>query len=159
MFMEVKNFEALKEAMKELCDFLAESDVPEDSVFDSKLVVSELVSNVLQHSDGVASLESEIRGEFIELKVRSSVRFCPPEESRCSEVYAESGRGLFIVDNVCTERSFTEDGGIKVLIKISAGPLCPTRTEGAVSGKRALFALSAGKEVKNNFGRRWLWTF
>ena len=67
MFMEVKNFEALKEAMKELCDFLAESDVPEDSVFDSKLVVSELVSNVLQHSDGVASLESEIRGEFIEL--------------------------------------------------------------------------------------------
>ncbi|MFQ9737252.1 MAG: ATP-binding protein [Christensenellaceae bacterium] len=100
--MEVKNFEALKEAMKELCDFLAESDVPEDSVFDSKLVVSELVSNVLQHSDGVASLESEIRGEFIELKVRSSVRFCPPEESRCSEVYAESGRGLFIVDNVCT---------------------------------------------------------
>ena len=112
MFMEVKNFEALKEAMKELCDFLAESDVPEDSVFDSKLVVSELVSNVLQHSDGVASLESEILGEFIELKVRSSVRFCPPEESRCSEVYAESGRGLFIVDNVCTERSFTEDGGI-----------------------------------------------
>ena len=78
MFMEVKNFEALKEEMKEICDFLAESDVPEDSVFDSKLVVSELVSNVLQHSDGVASLESEIRGEFIELKVRSSVRFCPP---------------------------------------------------------------------------------
>ena len=116
MFMEVKNFEALKEAMKELCDFLAESDVPE---------VSELVSNVLQHSDGVASLESEIRGEFIELKVRSSVRFCPPEESRCSEVYAESGRGLFIVDNVCTERSFTEDGGIKVLIKISGRASLP----------------------------------
>ena len=125
MFMEVKNFEALKEAMKELCDFLAESDVPEDSVFDSKLVVSELVSNVLQHSDGVASLEREIRGEFIELKVRSSVRFCPPEESRCSEVYAESGRGLFIVDNVCTERSFTEDGGIKVLIKISGRASLP----------------------------------
>ena len=79
----------------------------------------------MQHSDGVASLESEIRGEFIELKVRSSVRFCPPEESRCSEVYAESGRGLFIVDNVCTERSFTEDGGIKVLIKISGRASLP----------------------------------
>lgn len=84
MFVEVKNFEALRAAMKQLCDFLEERDVPEDSVFDSKLVVSELVSNVLQHSDGTAFLEGEIRGNFIELKVRSTVRFCPPEESCCS---------------------------------------------------------------------------
>ena len=67
MFVEVKNFEALRAAMKQLCDFLEERDVPEDSVFDSKLVVSELVSNVLQHSDGAAFLEGEIRGNFIEL--------------------------------------------------------------------------------------------
>lgn len=119
MFIEVKNYEALQEAMKRLCEFLAESEVPEDNVFDSKLVVSELVGNILRHSDGVAFLESEIRGEFIELKIHSSVSFCPPEESRCSDVFAESGRGLFIVDSVCTERSFTEDGSIKVLIKIS----------------------------------------
>ena len=125
MFIEVKNYEALKEAMKQLCDFLAESDVPEDSVFDSKLVVSELVSNVLQHSDGVASLDGEIHGEFIELKVHSSVRFCPPEDSFCSDVLAESGRGLFIVDSVCTERSFTEDGSIKVLIKITGRASLP----------------------------------
>ena len=125
MFVEVKNFEALRAAMKQLCHFLEERDVPEDSVFDSKLVVSELVSNVLQHSDGTAFLEGEIRGNFIELKVRSTVRFCPPEESCCSGVYAESGRGLFIVDSVCTERSYTEDGGIKVLIKISGRASLP----------------------------------
>lgn len=110
----------MKEAMKKLCDFLAESDIPDGCVFDSKLVASELMSNILRHSNGIASLESEIRGEFIELKVHSSVRFCPPEKSRCSDVFAENGRGLFIVDNVCAERSFTEDGSIKVLIKITS---------------------------------------
>lgn len=129
MFIEVKNYEALKKAMRELCDFLEACDVPEDNVFDSKLVVSELIGNVLQHSDGVASLESEIRGEFIELKVHSSARFCPPEESRCSDVYAESGRGLFIVDSVCTERTFTEDGSIKVLIKITGRAALPEDEE------------------------------
>ena len=55
--------------MKRLSEYLEESDIPEENVFDSKLVVSELVGNVLRHSDGVASLEGEIQGEFIELKV------------------------------------------------------------------------------------------
>ena len=129
MFIEVKNYEALKEAMKQLCDFLAESDVPEEDVFDSKLVVSELVGNVLRHSDGIASLEGEIRGNFIELKVHSSVRFCPPEESCCPDVMSEGGRGLFIVDSVCTERTFTEDGSIRVLIKISGRAALPDDEE------------------------------
>lgn len=119
MFIEVKNYEALKEAIDKLCDFLSAGNVPDDSVFDSKLVVSELVNNIFRHSDGVASLESEIRGDYIELKIHSSAYFCPPEESSCSDVFAESGRGLFIVDSVCTERSFTDDGSIRVLIRIT----------------------------------------
>ena len=119
MFFEVKNFQALRRAMKRLSEYLEESDIPEENVFDSKLVVSELVGNVLRHSDGVASLEGEIQGEFIELKVHSSVCFCPPDESRCPDVLAESGRGRFIVDNVCAERTFTEDGCIRVRIRIS----------------------------------------
>ena len=57
MFFEVKNFQALRRAMKRLSEYLEESDIPEENVFDSKLVVSELVGNVLRHSDGVASLE------------------------------------------------------------------------------------------------------
>ena len=119
MIFEVKNFQALRRAMEELSRYLEESHVPEEDVFDSKLVVSELVGNVLRHSDGVASLEGEIRGNFIELKVRSSVCFCPPEKSCCPDAMAEGGRGLFIVDSVCTERTFTEDGSIRVLIEIS----------------------------------------
>ena len=73
MFFEVKNFQALRKAMEELSEYLEESDVPEEEVFDSKLVVSELVSNVLRHSDGVASLEGEVRGNFIEIAGRASI--------------------------------------------------------------------------------------
>ena len=62
MFFEVKNFHALRRAMKRLSEYLEESDIPEENVFDSKLVVSELVGNVLRHSDGVASLEGGIQG-------------------------------------------------------------------------------------------------
>ena len=129
MFFEVKNFQALRKAMEELSEYLEESDVPEEEVFDSKLGGSELVGNVLRHSDGVASLEGEVRGNFIEIKVRSSVCFCPPEKSCCPDVMAEGGRGLFIVDSVCTERSFTEDGGIRVRIEIAGRASIPDDEE------------------------------
>lgn len=120
MFIKVQNREAMKRAISVLTDFLFERDVPEDCVFYSKLVVSELIDNIFRHSDGDASLTGEVKGEFIELTVNSSAYFCPPTESRCSDVYAESGRGLFLVDSVCAERTATEEGGIKVRIRISS---------------------------------------
>lgn len=116
-FMEVKNCKALQELLDRLGDSLAENHVPEDGVFDSKLVASELVGNVFRHSDGWASLEWKIDGDFVELIVRSSAQFVPPEISRPADVYAESGRGLFLVDSVSEERC-TVDGGIQVKIRI-----------------------------------------
>lgn len=118
MFFEVNDQKSLEAAMAALCQYLTERSVPHGSVFDSKLVVSELVGNVLRHSNGVATLRGGVKDGFVELKVHSTVHFRPPEKSSCSDVYAESGRGLFIVDNVCAERIFTEDGGIEVRIKI-----------------------------------------
>lgn len=118
MFFEVKTKKALAEALSGLCEYLSGYGVSDGSVFDSKLVVSELVGNVLRHSDGVATLSGKVKDGFVELTVRSTVAFCPPEKSRCPDVFSESGRGLFIVDNVCAERTFSEDGSICVRIKI-----------------------------------------
>ncbi len=118
MFFEVKDSSALQNALRELCSFLAENGVSEDCTFDCKLVLYELVGNILRHSGGVATVHGTILGEFVEWKVFSSSPFVPPEKSVCSEVYAESGRGLFIVDKVCAERVYTPDGAIKVKIKI-----------------------------------------
>lgn len=120
MLFEVKNHKALQDAADAFCVFLTERNVSEERIFDSRLVVFELVGNVLKHSHGTAQVRLEILSDgFIELKVFSALPFCPPTESRLSDPYAEGGRGLFIVDNVCAERTFTDDGAIRVLIKIN----------------------------------------
>ena len=118
MVFEIEHYQTMHAAIAKLCDALQSLSVPSERVFDSKLVVSELVGNVLRHADGKATLRGEVNGEFIELTVLSSVAFFPPEKSRPADVYAESGRGLFLVDAVCEKRTLTDEGGILVRIKI-----------------------------------------
>ncbi|MBQ8885567.1 MAG: ATP-binding protein [Clostridia bacterium] len=117
MKIEVKNFKGLEETKGQLCAFLAESRVSEEHAFNCKLVVSELVGNVLRHSDGTAFVEWRLNGAFVELVICSSTRYIPPKVSRLSDVYAESGRGLYLVDAVCEERIEVE-GGVLVRVRI-----------------------------------------
>ena len=118
MIFEINNHLTMREALDEFCVYLTQNGVSPERVFDSKLVATELVGNVLRHSDGIANLCGELTEEFIELVVRSSIPFIPPTFSQKAELYAESGRGLFLVDSVCEERISTNDGGIKVRIRI-----------------------------------------
>lgn len=118
MVFEIENYETLKNAVDELCEYLALHTVAEERIFDSKLVVYELLGNVLQHSGGSARLAIELLQEYIELKVLAERFFCPPERGTCADVFSENGRGLFLVDSVSTERITTADGGILVRIKI-----------------------------------------
>lgn len=118
MFLKVNNLKDLQEAMERLCDFLLLSQIPQESIFDSKLVVSELVGNVLKHSDGIASLHTEVKDGLINLKITSSKPYVLPEKSVCSDVFSEHGRGLFLVDRVCLTRSQTSDGEIIVTLAV-----------------------------------------
>lgn len=118
MIFEIENYVTLKSAVEELCDFLALNQVAEEHIFDSKLVVYELLGNVLKHSGGSAKLAMELLQEYIELKVLAERIFFPPEKGTCAEVFSEHGRGLFLVDSVSEDRTFTKDGGILVRIKI-----------------------------------------
>ena len=115
---EIENYELLRDATEEFCGFLSHANVPTERIFDSKLVVYELLGNVLKHSDGKASLCYEIIDGFVEVKIFSSVPYEPPKRSQCVDVYSEHGRGIFLVDSLCHERSFTEDGSLIVRIKI-----------------------------------------
>lgn len=118
MIFEIENYETMQSAITQFCRFLNELSVSPESVFDSKLVASELVGNVLRHSNGRATLRGEVQNGFIELTVLSTEQYTPPTQSRKAEVYAESGRGLFLVDAVCERRSLTDEGGIFVKIKL-----------------------------------------
>ena len=119
MIFEIENYQTLKRAVEELCDFLFENDVPVDRVFDSKLALYELLGNVLKHSGGSAKLQSGLANGFVELKILAERAFNPPDTIECSDVYSEHGRGLFLVDSVCAERISHEDGSIVIKIKIN----------------------------------------
>ena len=115
---EIENLIELKDETTRLCEFLIAHGISSECIFDSKLIVSELVGNVLKHSQAKATLYVEIVNDFLELVVLSSKPFIPPADSRCSGVDAETGRGLYLVDSVCEERGMTADGGIKVRIRV-----------------------------------------
>ncbi|MBQ7368081.1 MAG: hypothetical protein IJW60_00035 [Clostridia bacterium] len=118
MIFKVENYQTLRRAVEDVSSFLSERDVPTERIFDSRLVMSELIGNVLRHAKGIATLGVEVREGFVELHVCSETPFTPPAFSRKADLYAESGRGLFLVDSVSAERKTTAEGGILVRIKI-----------------------------------------
>ena len=114
--IEIKTTEALQDASGRMERFLIAKSVSPERIFDCRLVVNELIGNVFRHSCGVARLRIQIKDGFVEVRVFSTVEYLPPIESSCSEVYAENGRGLYLVDSVCHERKFS-NGEILVRIK------------------------------------------
>ena len=115
MVFEIVDVTTMQENILRFCDFLRERNVSPERIFDSRLVASELVGNVLKHAQGIARLHGNVSNEHIEIHVTSTTKFVPPTVSVCSEVYCEHGRGLFLVDSVCEERVTTENG---IFVKI-----------------------------------------
>jgi len=120
MYFEIDDYGALKAALQNMCVKFSLENVPEETLFDSKLVATELLSNVLQHGGGRAYFRAELDGGSVVLSVRSTRDFRPPEKSSCSEATAERGRGLFLVDAICEDREYNERDGIRVHIKIQS---------------------------------------
>ena len=118
MFITVSNLKDMQTEMEKLCEFLFREQVPTDSIFDSKLVVSELVGNIIKHSGGIATLHTEVKDGVICLKIISSNPYLLPKKGVCSDVYSENGRGLFLVDSVCQTRTQNEKGEIFVSIAV-----------------------------------------
>lgn len=115
MRFEIDNFTALRGTLLKIC---AEMDgVPEDTVFDCKLVIDELVANVLRHGGGKAYLSVEIR-DRIRISVRGENNFRPPEKSTLSPLDSERGRGLYLVDALVAARTYSEEEGITVLLPL-----------------------------------------
>lgn len=116
MNFEVKDLQMLRAALDCFCDFLERSDIAEESIFDSRLVLSELASNVLKHSCEKAVIEGDIVNGKIEVEVTSPSKFVPPEKTTLPEITSEHGRGLYLVDKVGEKRFITPAGGIRVVI-------------------------------------------
>ena len=118
MYFEIDNYNALKEALNSLCTGLTQQDVPKETVYDSKLVADELLSNALRHGGGKAFFSVQVEADVISLSVRSLDSFRPPEKSILSGRESEHGRGLDIVDALVETRRYSEEGGTSVVSRI-----------------------------------------
>ena len=118
MDFEVDGYDALRRALARMCDALTREDVPDDAVFNCRLVANELLVNALEYGGGSASFGVRRDGDLLRISVRSVVRFRPPETSCCSDVTSERGRGLFLVDALSESRAYSDEEGICVLVKL-----------------------------------------
>ena len=118
MFYEVENHATLQAALQALCDFLQTQNVPQSSVFDCKLVACELLGNVLRHAQGKAKIFSEIKDGNVEIRIDSEDIFFPKKKAVCADVYAENGRGLFLVESIIGNKVRYEEGSLLVCIQI-----------------------------------------
>ena len=116
MRFEIDSFSALRQALLEICAEI-EGSASENVVFDCKLVIDELVSNVLLHSGGRAYLSVE-KSDLVRICVRGERPFIPPEKSTLSPLDAERGRGLYLVDALVSTRGYSDEDGIIVTIKM-----------------------------------------
>ena len=118
MKYDVIDLETMHGAIAEFCRFLETENVSQGSIFDCRLVASELLANVLQHAKAQAKLSGRIEDGRIYVTVYSSVAYTPPTQTVLTDVYAERGRGLFLVDSVCEERETIDGKEITVKIRI-----------------------------------------
>lgn len=116
MAYEIHDHESLKTAVDEVCAFLSSHAVPEERIFDCKLVAYELLANSLEHSGGKAWMQVELGNGEICITVRAERVYCPPQKGACPSLNAERGRGLYLVDSLSVERVFTENSEIKVIL-------------------------------------------
>lgn len=116
MRFEIDDYNALRTALKQMTLALGEV-FSEETVFESKLVAAELLSNVLQHGGGKAWMRVEHSEDEIRICVRCENAYRPPEKSVCADAYAERGRGLFLVDAYCERRTYSDDEGVIVFLK------------------------------------------
>ncbi|MBP5242973.1 MAG: ATP-binding protein [Clostridia bacterium] len=129
MEFEISDFSTLQTAGQELADFLRRMEVSEDRIFDSRLVLAELVSNVLRHAHCVAVVKGKVSNGRIELEVTSAEKYAPPDKSNLPDCYAEHGRGLYIVDRLSESRIITPEGGIRVVISARRASNSPSSAE------------------------------
>ncbi len=116
MYFEIDDYNALRAALQQMSRAF-EKELSEETIFNSKLVATELLSNVLQHGGGRAKFRVERMGGEIRICVQCENAYRPPAKSVCADLLAERGRGLFLVDAYCERRTYSEEDGIVVFLK------------------------------------------
>lgn len=99
-------------------NFLRLADVADDDIFLSRLVSCELITNVIRHGGDEAAFTGVLTGDKIYITISADSLKNFDGEGNLPDVFAESGRGLYIVKSICgggIERG--DNGELQVYIK------------------------------------------
>lgn len=99
-------------------EFLKARDISDEDVFLSRLVSCELISNVIRHGGDTAEFKGELMVDKISITVtaksQADINLNPSKPS----VFAEGGRGLYIINAVSMNGIERGEGGeLRVFIK------------------------------------------
>lgn len=103
--------------LKQFQDYLESENVDADCVFDSRLVSCELISNVLKHCGESAYFSGALTGDGVVINVHGENFIGAFPQPTLPEVFAESGRGLYIVNTVSGGNVSVQGNKVTVIIK------------------------------------------
>ena len=114
---KVDSLKNMSTQLKTFADFLRLSGADDEDIFASKLVSCELITNVIRHGGDEAEFTACLSGDTIMITVTAE-SFKGVDMTRpAPDVFAESGRGLYIVKSICSDIERGERGEIKVIIR------------------------------------------
>ena len=114
---KIDNLKNMGPHLKTFADFLRLAGADDEDIFASKLVSCELITNVIRHGGDQAEFTGSLSKDTIVISVTAE-SFKNLDLSRpAPDVFAESGRGLYIIQSICSNIERGERGEIKVLIR------------------------------------------
>ena len=114
---KVDNLKNMNCELQAFAEFLRGAGVGDDEIFSSKLVSCELITNVIRHGGDEAQFTGTLTGDKIEITVSAQSLIGLDLCRSAPDVFAESGRGLYIIKSLCGNIQAGEEGQIKVEIK------------------------------------------
>ena len=114
---KVDNLKMMRKKLEAFTDFLTEQQVCEDDVFASKLISCELLTNVIRHGGDEADFVGQLSDGEIKITVAADSLKGVDINGEPPDVFAESGRGLYIVKVFSSGIERGREGEISVSIK------------------------------------------
>ena len=104
--------------LRAFAEFLRLSGADDDEIFASRLVSCELITNVIRHGGDEAEFTGALTCEGIIITVSAESLRGVDISGEPPDVFAESGRGLYIVKSICKGNLERGEGGcVRAIIK------------------------------------------
>jgi anti-sigma regulatory factor (Ser/Thr protein kinase) len=107
-------------------------DVPSSVLEDARLVVTELISNIVRHTGLYDPQTIELRGSLMPRRLRLELHYdAPPFRPRIRrpDLHSEAGRGLYIVDRLTSRWGIGPNDGAVAWAEWDLEPATDRRSE------------------------------